>query len=83
MLVNKRLDSWVSEDCLEVDKMQLPKKEENRAKSKISKGSAESKPSSPDREHGGTKKSLVNRKRKAAAISKGSEEVQILFLINI
>lgn len=59
--------------------MQLPKKEESKGKSKLSKGSG-SKPSSPDKENSGTKKALANRKRKAAAMSKGPEEVRIDFV---
>ena len=67
--VNKRLDTWVSEKSLDKEKLQLPKKEESRSKSKISKGSAGTKPESPERETTATKKGLINRKRKAAAIS--------------
>jgi hypothetical protein len=52
----------------------LPKKEETRAKSKLSKGSACSTPASPEREITGTKKALVNRKRKAKAMSSGPED---------
>lgn len=72
---NKRLDSWVSEDCLEIEKLQLPKKEENKVRSKILNKGSGSKPCSPERENNGTKKALIaNRKRKAAAMSKGPEE---------
>lgn len=75
ILVNKRLDSWVSEDCLEIEKLQLPKKEENKVRSKILNKGSGSKPCSPERENNGTKKALIaNRKRKAAAMSKGPEE---------
>ncbi|XP_046849047.1 histone acetyltransferase KAT5-like isoform X2 [Xenia sp. Carnegie-2017] len=70
---NKRLDTWVSEKSLDKEKLQLPKKEESRSKSKISKGSAGTKPESPERETTATKKGLINRKRKAAAISVSEE----------
>lgn len=52
----------------------MPKKDENRAKSKINKGLACSTPASPEREGTGTKKALVNRKRKAIAMSSGPED---------
>ena len=52
----------------------MPKKDEGRAKSKLNKGSAGSKPASPEREGTGTKKALVNRKRKANAMSSGPED---------
>ncbi len=73
-LVNKRLDTWVSEKSLDKEKLQLPKKDENRARGKLNKGSAGSKPASPEREGTGTKKALVNRKRKAKAMSKGPDD---------
>ncbi|CAB3993321.1 histone acetyltransferase KAT5 isoform X5, partial [Paramuricea clavata] len=71
---NKRLDTWVSEKSLDKEKLQIPKKDENKAKSKFNKGLAGSKPASPEREGTGTKKALVNRKRKANAMSSGPED---------
>jgi len=62
--VNKRLDEWVNEDQLNLDKVQLPHKE-----SKVSALAKNSRPSSPDtlgpastdsRKHG----SMLGRKRK-------------------
>ena len=41
--VNKRLDEWVSEDLLDVDRLQLPRKD-----SKVSTLSKSSRPASPD-----------------------------------
>ena len=74
-LVNKRLDTWVSEKSLDKEKLQLPKKDDNKAKSKLNKGGAGSKPASPERESTNTKKNLANRKRKANAMSSGPEDV--------
>ncbi len=42
-LVNKRLDEWVDEDVLNIDKVQFPHKE-----SKVSALAKNSRPSSPD-----------------------------------
>ena len=42
-LVNKRLDEWVSEDRLDTEKLQLPRKD-----SKITTLSKNSRPASPD-----------------------------------
>jgi hypothetical protein len=41
--VNKRLDEWVSEDLLDVERLQLPRKD-----SKVSTLSKNSRPASPD-----------------------------------
>ena len=51
---NKRLDEWVERDRLDIDKMQLPKKDAKTPvkDSAVSKGncSSNSRASSPDRE---------------------------------
>lgn len=41
--VNKRLDEWISEDLLDVERLQLPRKD-----SKVSTLSKNSRPASPD-----------------------------------
>ena len=43
VLVNKRLDEWVSEDRLDIERLQLPRKD-----SKVSTLARNSRPSSPD-----------------------------------
>lgn len=72
---NKRLDEWVDEVRLDLSKLQLPKKEDNKKSSK-GKG-AGSRPSSPDRELvngvGSCRpKAIIGRKRKANVIDKAS-----------
>lgn len=72
---NKRLDEWVDEARLDLSKLQLPKKEDNKKSSK-GKG-AGSRPSSPDRELvngvGSCRpKAIIGRKRKANVIDKAS-----------
>lgn len=47
ILVNKRLDEWVSKDRLDLTKVQLPKKEVKTPLKEIKNGS---RPCSPDRE---------------------------------
>ncbi|KAK3748728.1 hypothetical protein QZH41_015675 [Actinostola sp. cb2023] len=75
---NKRLDEWVSEDRLDKRKIQLPKKEDVK---KNSKGSADSRPPSPEREllngTGPRTKAVIGRKRKANASDKSSDDIII------
>ena len=77
VLVNKRLDEWVEEERLDLNRLQMPKKEDTK---KINKG-AGSRPCSPDRElvngvGSGRPKAPVGRKRKANAMDKSSDEVK-------
>jgi len=80
VLVNKRLDEWVEEERLDLTKLQMPKKEDTKKISK-GKGTAGSRPCSPDRElvngvGGGRPKAPVGRKRKANAMDKSGDEVK-------
>lgn len=70
------MDEWVSEDRLNKRKITLPKKEDLK---KLSKGSAGSRPPSPERElvngTGARPKSVIGRKRKANASEKSSDDI--------
>lgn len=70
------MDEWVTEDRLDKTKIQLPKKEDSK---KISKGSAGSRPPSPDRDlvngNGTRTKAVIGRKRKANAMDKSSDDI--------
>lgn len=82
---NKRLDEWVTEDRLNKEKLQLPKKDDAKKTSKgsgciaVSKTGTGSRPSSPDRElvNGAARpKAMFGRKRKANAMEKSSDEIE-------
>ena len=80
------MDEWVTEDRLNKEKLQLPKKEDTK---KTNKGSGYatstpgngSRPSSPERElvNGTARpKAMFGRKRKANAMDKSSDEVMTI-----
>lgn len=68
----------MTESRLDKNKIQLPKKEDQK---KISKGAAGSRPPSPDRElvngTGTRPKSIIGRKRKANACDKSSDDIMV------